>query len=266
MHKRNVSNKKQVKRGPIKVFFADDNEDLCFFVTSKIQKQSDMILVGVAREGCAVLKGIWELRPDVVVLDLVMPEMDGIEVLETLKKGKNGYSPRIIVLTALSDEEVAHQVLNLGADYCLLKPFSIDILMDRIRQVKVAFAPPKETKYELDEVGPVVADYLLEMGMPPHLSGFLYMQEAVSMVLQNKGLLRGVTTQLYPAIALLYRVKPAMVERAVRGAIDYVWTRGNTDYLYKFFGPAVDETKGKPSNSAFIAMLSDKVLLDLKSS
>lgn len=265
MRKKATSSKVQLKKGPIKVFLADDNEDLCYFVAAKIQKQPDMVLAGVAREGEKVLQGIWENRPDVVVLDLVMPGMDGIEVLETLKKGKGSYRPKIIVLTALAEEEVAHQVLKLGADYCLLKPFSMDVLMERIRQVMASFARgPREIQYQKEQVAPIVADYLYAMGMPPHFSGFLYIQDAVTLVIQNKGLLRGITTRLYPAIAKEYRVKPAIVERALRTAIDYTWTKGNIDYLYEFFGPVISEQKGKPSNSAFIARLADKVLLDLR--
>ncbi len=251
---------------PIRVFLADDSSDLCQIIKAEISRRKDMELVGIAGNGEEALRGIVETTPDVVILDLIMPLMDGIGVLEKLRDLHLPNQPKVVVLTALGEESLTRQVLNLGANYYIIKPFEVEMLLTRVWQV--AYEPGRyrsiaEAKFRAQNLEGIVTDLLRQMGVPQHYKGFLYLREAIMMVVEDDSLLHGVMANLYPSIAKRYGITVPKVERSVRHAIEYAWINGNLDRLYEIFGSTVNDIRAKPTNVSFIAQVSDMIRVSL---
>jgi len=202
-------------------------------------------------------------NPDVVVLDIIMPHLDGIGVLEQINALGLSRKPKIIMLTAFGQESIAQRVVALGADYYILKPFDLAILAKRIRQIASGQAvrvPQGEGRsLEMD-----VTDILHDIGIPAHIKGYLYLREAICLVVNRVELLGGVTKELYPTIAKRYQTTPSRVERAIRHAIEVAWNRGNVELIHSLFGHTINSDRGKPTNSEFIAMVADKLRMELR--
>jgi len=250
-------------RKSIRLLIADDNRDFCELLKEFITQQGDIYLVGIAYNGLEALQMINEKNPDVVVLDIIMPHLDGIGVLEKIVAGSSGIKPKIIMLTAFGQESVTQKTLELGADYYILKPFDFNVLATRIRQlaegVNVAqyIAPPKPKNLDVS-----VTNVIHEMGVPAHVKGYLYLRDAIIMVIGEVGFLGAVTKELYPRIAEKFQTTPSRVERAIRHAIELAWDRGNVEMMIKYFGYTINLERGKPTNSEFIAMIADKLRIE----
>ncbi len=257
-------------QGVTRVLIVDDNHDLCEVLTGFLDSQSDMSVVGVAYDGIEALKKISELEPDVVVLDIIMPHLDGMGVLERLSEQRLNHRPRFVILTALSQERIVQQLTDVGADYYVIKPFDIETLAERIRQVMsshqiikgkhIDYSPPSRDLHS--EVTRLIHD----MGIPANIRGYTYLREAIILVIGEATLLNSVTKELYPRVADTFDTTAARVERAIRHAIEIAWTRGNIELLNGVFGYTVSSEKGKPTNSAFIARIADKIRLDIRAS
>lgn len=250
----------------IKILIADDNREFCELLKEFISQEDDFLLVGVASNGVEALEIIEKEKPDLVVLDIIMPHLDGIGVLE--KIATNGMEPRpkVIMLTAFGQQNVTQRAIELGADYYILKPFDFEVLANRIRQLVdgetiTQYTPPVKTTKNLDVA---VTNIIHEMGVPAHIKGYQYLREAIKMVVEEVSLLGGVTKELYPLIAQKYATTPSRVERAIRHAIELAWDRGNTEMMNKFFGYTINLERGKPTNSEFIAMIADKLRISAK--
>ncbi len=247
----------------VKVIIADDNRDLCHMLTRFLEKQEGIEVQGVANSGEEVLERLWgegEL-PDVLILDLIMPRLDGIAVLE--KMALLGDSrPRVIVLSALGQEGIVRRALELGADYYMVKPFNLDVLARRIREL--AEKRPAEPRKDLASVNleSRVTALMHELGIPAHIRGYLYLREAIVLSAAQVEYIGAVTKELYPTIARKYGTLPARVERAIRHAIEVAFSRGNAEVLQKFFGHTVNPEKGKPTNAEFIALLADRLRME----
>ncbi|MDD4168956.1 MAG: sporulation transcription factor Spo0A [Desulfotomaculaceae bacterium] len=249
----------------IRLLIADDNREFCELLKEFINEQEDFELVAIASNGLEALQMIDENSPDVIVLDIIMPHLDGIGVLENLAKGEVGNKPKVIMLTAFGQESVTQRAVELGADYYILKPFDFNVLATRIRQlsegVNVAqYITPSKTR-NLDVA---VTNIIHEMGVPAHIKGYFYLRDAILMVINDVNLLGAVTKELYPMIAVKYQTTPSRVERAIRHAIELAWDRGNVDMMTKFFGYTINLERGKPTNSEFIAMVADKLRIEAK--
>ncbi len=248
---------------PYRVLVADDNREFCELLSQYVQSQSDFELAGVAQNGRQVLELVQAQKPDVVVLDIIMPHLDGIGVLEQLNAMGMDRRPKVIMLTAFGQESIAQRVVALGADYYILKPFDLAVLAKRIRQianghsVRAAASDGRTLDVEVTEV-------LHDIGIPAHIKGYLYLREAICLVVQRVELLGGVTKELYPSIAKRYQTTPSRVERAIRHAIEVAWNRGNVDLIHTLFGHTVNSDRGKPTNSEFIAMVADKLRMELR--
>lgn len=257
-------------QGATRVLIVDDNHDLCDVLKGFLDSQSDMSVVGVAYDGIEALRKISELEPDVVVLDIIMPHLDGVGVLERLSEQRLNHRPRFVVLTALGQERIIQQLTEIGADYYVVKPFDIQTLADRIRQV---MSSPRIIKgKQIDYVPPPrdlhseVTRLIHDMGIPANIRGYTYIREAIILVIDEPALLNSVTKELYPRVAEAFGTTAARVERAIRHAIEIAWTRGNIELLNGLFGYTVSSEKGKPTNSAFIARIADKIRLDIRAS
>jgi len=253
----------------IRVLIADDNRELCGILKDFLGRQPDMEISGIAYNGLETLEKIAKSKPDVVLLDIIMPHLDGIGVLERLKKGGHSFRPRILMLTALGHEEMVQRIIEMGADYYITKPFDLEALADRIRQLANAVFHEKRPTKSIEtlparDMNAEVTRLIHEMGIPANIRGYLYLREAILLVLDEVNLLGGVTKILYPKIAEKFNTTPPRVERAIRHAIEIAWTRGNIELLNSIFGHTIDVEKGKPTNSAFIARVADKLRIEMK--
>lgn len=247
----------------VRVLVADDNKELCQLLEEYFLGQDDMELVGIGYNGVEALKLIQEQEPDVVILDIIMPHLDGIGVLEKIPEMGLSHRPKFIILTTLSQETMTWRSIALGADYYILKPFELEVLGARIRQLAdgqpaaVSIAKSRNLDVEVTKV-------LHLMGVPAHIKGYQYLRDAILMVIDDMSLLGAITKELYPLIASKYVTTASRVERAIRHAIELAWDRGNVEVMSRFFGYTINSERGKPTNSEFIAMVADKVRLGLK--
>jgi two-component system response regulator (stage 0 sporulation protein A) len=252
-------------RKAIKIVIADDNREFCELLKEFISQQDDLVLVGVANNGIEALELIEKHTPDIIVLDIIMPHLDGIGVLEKLATGYIANRPRVIMLTAFGQETVTQRAVELGADYYILKPFDFSVLASRIRQLSEGINPNQYiSAVKPKNLDVAVTNIIHEMGVPAHIKGYHYLRDAILMVINEINLLGAVTKELYPMIAQKYQTTPSRVERAIRHAIELAWDRGNVEMMTKFFGYTINLERGKPTNSEFIAMVADKLRIETK--
>ncbi len=265
----------------IKILIADDNLDFVSTLITYFDTQNDVEIIATAKDGQEAYNKIISEKPQVVLLDVIMPHLDGLGVLEKLI-ASNIELPICIMLSAVGQDNVTAQAINLGAQYYILKPFKMDVLMKRIRELienpvptkPVIQLPLKEnktnyvefniqsTKEEILEIK--VTNIIHEIGVPAHIKGYQYLRDGIIMVVNNIEIINQITKQLYPDLAKKYKTTPSRVERAIRHAIEVAWNRGQLDTVESIFGYTVNSNKGKPTNSEFIAMIADKLRLDLK--
>lgn len=260
----------------IKVCIVDDNRELVGLLEEYLSTQEDLDVVGVAHNGQECLTMLEQVDPDVLVLDIIMPHLDGLAVLERLREIKKSSLPNVIMLTAFGQEDVTKKAVELGAAYFILKPFDMENLASHIRQVSgqsnhlvrkpviQGIRQPVEQKPK--NLDASITSIIHEIGVPAHIKGYLYLREAISMVYNDIELLGSITKVLYPDIAKKYNTTASRVERAIRHAIEVAWSRGNIDSISSLFGYTVSMSKAKPTNSEFIAMVADKLRLEHKAS
>lgn len=252
----------------IRVLIADNNVELCQALEDFLGTQVDIEVVGIAYNGEEALRMIAEVRPDVCILDITMPRLDGMAVLERVAGLGLPHAPRFIVLTALSRDDLVQRFTDLGADYFIVKPFDLSLLAERIRQfasrdsggsVREGAAVYRSAGGNEDEVG--VTRLLHEIGIPAHFKGYSYLRDAVLMALRDEQLLGGaLTKKLYPRLAEKYESTPGGVEAAIRNAVLAAWDSGNRDFLERLTGGAL--RRGRfPTNSLLIAKLVDELRL-----
>ncbi|MTI79953.1 MAG: sporulation transcription factor Spo0A [Firmicutes bacterium] len=248
----------------IKVLIADDNREFCELLKEFVKSQEDLTLAGLAANGIETLELIEQQKPDVVVLDIIMPHLDGIGVLEKISSGTTSVKPKVIMLTAFGQESVTQRAVELGADYYILKPFDFSVLGQRIRQLAQGVEVSEYVTPKTKNLDVAVTNIIHEMGVPAHIKGYHYLRDAILMVINEISLLGAVTKELYPMIAQKYNTTPSRVERAIRHAIELAWDRGNIEMMTKFFGYTINLERGKPTNSEFIAMVADKLRIETK--
>jgi two-component system response regulator (stage 0 sporulation protein A) len=263
----------------ISVIIADDNKEFCNILNDYLLNQRDIVVTGIAKDGVEALKLIQEKKPDLVILDIIMPHLDGLGVLEKLNTMSINPMPRIIVLSAVGQDKITQRAITLGADYYVVKPFDMEVFTKRIRQMFNNTISSDETKrtvsimdtsdIKLNRNEPLdleseITSIIHEIGVPAHIKGYMYLREAISMVVNDIELLSAVTKELYPSIAKKYNTTASRVERAIRHAIEVAWSRGQVDTINKLFGYTIHNDKGKPTNSEFIAMVADKLRLKNK--
>jgi len=261
----------------IKVLLADDNKEFCDVVVSYLNKQEDITVVAIAYDGVDACNKIQEFRPDIAIIDGIMPRLDGLGVLERLQKNKDGFHPVCIILSAITQEKVIQKAMDLGAAYYIVKPFDMESLASRIHQliyeksaknaISQGFTIQANTSpspaYDLETK---VTNILHEIGVPANIRGYHYMREAIIMSVNDMDVLNYITKELYPSIAKKCNTTPSRVERAIRHAIEVAWNRGKVDAINALFGYTVNNHKGKPTNSEFIALIADKLRLEQKAS
>ncbi|RJX23642.1 MAG: sporulation transcription factor Spo0A [Dethiobacter sp.] len=256
----------------LKILIADDNREFNELLTEYFHKEEDLDVIGNAYNGKEALELVREIKPDIILLDIIMPHLDGIGVLEELNKMDLFPKPKVIMLTAFGHENVTQKAVELGAAYYILKPFNLEILVERIRQLgKVQASSQRSTSpvvknipAKKDDFIEEITQIIHEIGIPAHIKGYLYLRDAIAMVAEEIELLGSVTKILYPRIAQKFETTPSRVERAIRHAIEVAWARNNIETIKKFFGYTINTEKGKPTNSEFIALVADRIRLKNK--
>jgi len=256
----------------ISVLMADDNREFCDAIISYLGKQNDLEVVGVAYDGLDAYAKIQHLKPDIAIIDGVMPKLDGLGVLEKLNLSSDAteYSPICIILSAITQDKITQKAIELGAEYYIAKPFDLESLVTRIRQLKSQLKNPlkgvdaRSLKNRAINLETKVTGILHEIGVPAHIRGYHYMREAIMMAVDDIDVLNYITKELYPTIAKRCNTTPSRVERAIRHAIEVAWSRGKVDVIDAMFGYTISNHKGKPTNSEFIALIADRLRLEQK--
>ena len=269
----------------VNVVIVDDNPMILNTLDEVISSEAGLSVIGRADNGKDAIDMIKDTQPDVVLLDLVMPQMDGITVVENIKKKTSMLkNPAFIILSAVGGEQMTEEAFQAGANYFLMKPFDKDILVNKIRRIgkrpvrpvpgKVLEAPlkaatPEEAamnreEYMKEHLETDITKMLHELGSPAHIKGYQYLRDAISMVVRDREMMEAVTKILYPEIAKKNYTSSSRVERAIRHAIEVAWGRGSLEVIDELFGYTISTGKGKPTNSEFIALIADKICLDYK--
>ena len=259
----------------VKVLLVDDNKRIVNLLKEALTKEPDMEVAGTAADGEEALKLIELYKPDVVLLDLIMPKIDGLGVMEKLRKSNSGRIPKIIVVSAVSQESVTENAFELGAAYYILKPFDTHMVVNRTRAVALnnekdnrvintVFTNQQHNKKKINNLEADVTNIIHEIGVPAHIKGYQYLRDAIIMSVNDNEMLGSITKRLYPTIAKNHKTTSSRVERAIRHAIEVAWSRGKMDTIEELFGYTVNSGKGKPTNSEFVALIADKIRLEYK--
>ena len=256
----------------LSVAIADDNQKILNVLGEIVSADRELDLVGKAKNGEEMCQIIKDRQPDVVLLDLIMPKMDGLTVMEKVGQDRAIHKrPYFIVITAVGQEKITEDAFNKGANYYIMKPFNNQMLLERIKSVR-NMARGSDRKCEDGHAETVsgenletrVTNMLHEIGIPAHIKGYHYLRDAIIMAVNDMDVLNAITKILYPTVAKKYQTTSSRVERAIRHAIEVAWSRGKLDTLDELFGYTVSTGKGKPTNSEFIALIADTIQLEYR--
>ena len=247
------------------VFIADSAEDFCSGLTAALQRADGFRVVGTAGDGEQAIRMIEEKKPDILVLDLMLAKKDGISVLKAIANME--HKPITLATSAFLTEYVSTAAANLGVRYLMLKPCDMAALVERMEEIRggESLRYPVQRRNDKVSIETLVTNIIHEIGVPAHIKGYQYLREAIIIAVNDMDVINAITKVLYPEVAKNFGTTPSRVERAIRHAIEVAWDRGDLDTLQRFFGYTVSNTKGKPTNSEFIALIADKLQLQLKS-
>lgn len=248
----------------IQIVLADASEEFRRVLALTLVEEPGMQLVGDTGDGEEAVRLVGELQPDVLVMDVVLARMDGLEVLRAVKDMVQ--RPRVLVLSGFVRGNTAELAAENGADYYMMKPCKTSTVMERIRQMASQIQPEDEAQRGAREqsLERTVTAIIHEIGVPAHIKGYQYLRDAIILSVEDHEMLSSVTKILYPAIAKKHQTTASRVERAIRHAIEVAWSRGHLETLNELFGYTVSTGRGKPTNSEFIALIADKIRLDYK--
>ena len=255
-------------RKKLKIVIADDSTELgqnC----AKALKGYGMDVVLCQKDGGKVLNAVRSQKPDVVLADVFMPNLDIIGVLNGIREMDSKERPMVMAMSSFDNPRLEKETLDAGASYYFLKPFDINTMAERIIQLsgwknEISPVVVKDNVVTDPELELMVTEIIHQIGVPAHIKGYHYLREAIILSVKNSDIINSVTKLLYPTVAKTYNTTSSRVERAIRHAIEVAWDRGDIDVLNSYFGYTIQNDRGKPTNSEFIAMISDKLRLKLK--
>ncbi|MDR2520244.1 MAG: sporulation transcription factor Spo0A [Eubacteriaceae bacterium] len=261
------------------VAIADDNANFADAIEKKLSTTDKFEVVGVTSNGKDMVELIRKEKPDAIIVDLIMPTADGLDVLRSVQSFGKSYNPKIVMLSAVGGEKFTKKAVELGADYYFVKPVDLDDFAAKFQDVfssddenittsNLNFEAPYEKPAEPPQATSknyhlLITSILHEIGVPAHIKGYTYMRDAIKLIIEEPEMLGGITKELYPTIAKKYTTTPSRVERAIRHAIEVAWARGRVETIDLIFGYTIDQNKGKPTNSEFIAMIADKIRMQV---
>ena len=258
--------------GDMRIMLVDDNGDLRRGMRDYLARQEGMKVVAECPAGAEALEALGKVRVDVMVLDLIMPQMDGFALMEEVRRQQLANPPQIIVVSALGRDDFISRAVNLGVNYYMVKPFDFMMLAQRVYEaagesLRADAISAKMIKQQGGKTGGEtleerIANLFLTGGIPAHIKGYQYLREAVRMVMDNPELMGRITKELYPGIAKRFNTTPSKVERAIRHAIEVSWTRGKIENINKLFGFNVYGKNDKPTNGEFVALVADKLIIE----
>ena len=260
----------------LNIAIADDNERMVNLLGTLIRDDSELELVGQADNGKDIYDIIKEKEPDVVLLDIIMPKVDGLTVMERVNQDSSMKKhPAFIVISAVGQEQITEDAFNLGACYYIMKPFDNEMILNRIKHFRDnrtrrpgEIRKPEKQDFSVElknrNLEMDVTSIIHEIGVPAHIKGYQYLRDAIIMSVEDMEMLNSITKILYPTIAKKHQTTPSRVERAIRHAIEVAWSRGKMDTIDELFGYTVSTGKGKPTNSEFVALIADKIRLEYK--
>lgn len=252
----------------IRIILADDNIEFCDVLKSYLDLQDGLEVVSVAYDGIDAYTKVCSEKPDLVLMDGIMPKLDGMGLLEKIKNNDLISDDTFcIMLSAMTQEKITQRALELGIDYYIAKPFDMSSLVKRIKEIVNNNTSPSkkgDTSNKSFNLEEKVTKTLHEIGVPAHIRGYQYMRESIMMAVDDMDVLNYITKELYPAIASKCNTTPSRVERAIRHAIEVAWSRGTLEAKDNVFGYIISSNKGKPTNSEFIAIIADKLRLEMK--
>ena len=248
------------------VFIADAAEEFCVSLSAALKQAGGFQVVGTAADGEQAIHMIQQLKPEVLVLDLMLAKKDGISVLKAIAGMDK--KPVTLATSRFVTDYVASAAANLGARYLMLKPCDMSALVERLEEIRggenLRITPARQN--DKRSIESMVTGIIHEIGVPAHIKGYQYLREAIIIAVGDMDVITAITKVLYPQVAKTFQTTPSRVERAIRHAIEVAWDRGDLDTLQRFFGYTVSYTIGKPTNSEFIALIADKLQLQLKAS
>ena len=249
-----------------RILIADTVEEFRHTVIQAAVREPDFTVEGETNDGRELIRLVRQLKPDVVILDMVLEGIDGLEAVQQLQTLE--HKPKILILSGYSGGGLAHKAAEYGADYLMCKPCRMETVFDRLRTLlETGVEEDAETSPDANrELEREVTAIIHDIGVPAHIKGYQYLREAIVYTVNDMDAINAVTKVLYPAVARKFGTTASRVERAIRHAIEVAWDRGDLDILQKYFGYTVSNSKGKPTNSEFVAMISDRLVLDRRKS
>ena len=251
------------------LLLANDNTDESNLISDKFTNDECISKIDIISNGKDAASLIEQNDYDLVILDLVLQEIDGFELIETIKN-KNP-STKIIVMSSLSSDAFIKKVTSLGVNYFMLKPVNAEILKKRSIELlnekldtKAVVKSNKNSSFEFNrEIEEKITDIFITVGIPAHIKGYQFLREAIKLAMENPDIINSITKKLYPSIAERFDTSASKVERAIRHAIEVAWNRGKIENINNIFGLTIYTSNEKPTNGEFIALVADKMLLDV---
>ena len=243
---------------------ADNTEEFCSSLVTALQRSEGFRVVGTANDGEQAVRMIHQMQPQILVLDLMLAKRDGLSVLKAISTMER--KPAVLATSGVITDYVASAAANLGVQYLMLKPCDMTALVERLEELRggQTVLVPQNRAGGKPSIEAMVTSIIHEIGVPAHIKGYQYLREAIIIAVNDMDVINAITKVLYPQVAKAFQTTPSRVERAIRHAIEVAWDRGDLDTLQRFFGYTVSNTKGKPTNSEFIALIADKLQLQLK--
>lgn len=258
----------------LNVAIGDDNERILGALSDLVNSDKDLTLVGQAGNGEEMYQIIKNKEPDVVLLDLIMPKMDGFRVMEEVSNNQSiKNTPKFIIITAIGQEKITEEAFRKGASYYIMKPYDNETVLNQIKSMRQDTRPDKEKVIHAtvncknvreENLESRVTNMIHEIGIPAHIKGYHYLRDSIMMAVNDMDVLNAITKILYPTVAKKHHTTSSRVERAIRHAIEVAWSRGKIEVLDRLFGYTVSYGKGKPTNSEFIALVADTIRLEQK--
>ncbi len=287
----------------ITITIANDDHTLALNIANYVKMQNDMEVVGIAQDGENTIKMIVEKEPNIVLLDLIMPIHDGIVILEKIRelesKGIYKGNTKFMIMAQSTTNSMIEQAVSLGADYILVSPFNIELIIDSIRRVQKSYKEQlnreevssnqfqnnslqaqnipsfdiTESLAKLDTINKcllndrdldsLISIIILKVGIPPNLKGYNYIKEALKLILNDFSILNQITKVLYTEMAEMFKTTPTSIERGIRTAIEYVYSKPSSDLLENLFGNVISPESGRPTNTVFLSILAEEIRLAL---
>lgn len=256
-------------KNKIRVLLADDNKEFCNELKREIEKSDKVDIVAIANDGREAYELVLECRPDVLLTDIIMPYMDGLALMNKINNNTMlSKKPKYIVFSSMGYENIISKAMSLGASYYYAKPFDMNDMIEKISDIfETVSASPDLAAKTADapqDLETNITMRIQQLGVPAHIKGYQYIRDAITMVIKDMDTINSITKYLYPTVAKHYNTTASRVERAIRHAIEVAWDRGNPDVLNELFGYTIQGSKGKPTNSEFIALIADKIRLEMK--